>query len=150
VTPLLDPGVRPFFIISHPHTHMRFDPIILLAQDAAPTVAPVGQPGGMGGMLVPMILMMVIFYFVLIRPQRKQQKELEAKRNSLQIGDDVVTIGGIHGRVTNKADRTVTVKVADNTKIKFEKSAISQVFPNNKEKAAEPDAEESDEEPAKD
>ncbi|MBL9155191.1 MAG: preprotein translocase subunit YajC [Verrucomicrobiales bacterium] len=112
---------------------------VILAQDAPPA-APVAQPG-MGGMLVPMILMFVIFYFILIRPQRKQQKELEAKRNALQIGDDVITIGGIHGRVTNKTDRTVTVKVADNTKIKFEKSAISQVFPSGKEKPADSEPE---------
>lgn len=121
---------------------MSIEPVLILAQEAAP--APAGQPGGMGGMLVPMILMFVIFYFVLIRPQRKQQKELEAKRNALQIGDDVVTVGGIHGRVTNKTDRTVTVKVADNTKIKFEKSAISQVFPNNKDKPAEAESETAD------
>ena len=62
---------------------------------------------------------------------------MEKKREGIQIGDDVVTIGGIHGRVTNKADRTVTVKVANNTKVKFEKSAINQVFPNNKEQDAE-------------
>ncbi|MCB1079653.1 MAG: preprotein translocase subunit YajC [Verrucomicrobiae bacterium] len=96
-------------------------------------------------MLVPMLLMFVIFYFILIRPQRKQQKELEAKRAALQIGDDVITIGGIHGRVTNKTDRTVTVKVADNTKLKFEKSAINTVISNNKEQAAEADAEPADE-----
>ncbi|MCB1087649.1 MAG: preprotein translocase subunit YajC [Verrucomicrobiae bacterium] len=96
-------------------------------------------------MLVPMLLMFVIFYFILIRPQRKQQKELEAKRAALQIGDDVITIGGIHGRVTNKTDRTVTVKVADNTKLKFEKSAINTVISNNKEQAAEADAELADE-----
>ncbi len=113
---------------------------LILAQETAPAAPPAGdgpppqQPGGLGQMLPMMLLMMVIFYFVLIRPQRKQQKELEKKRDSIQLGDDVVTIGGIHGRVTNKTDRTVTVKVADNnTKIKFEKSAINQVFSNNKE-----------------
>lgn len=107
----------------------------ILAQETAPPSAPEkpGSPGGMGQMLPMMILMMVIFYFVLIRPQRKQQKELEKKREGIQIGDDVVTIGGIHGRVTNKADRTVTVKVSENTKIKFARTAINEVKPNNKE-----------------
>ena len=125
---------------------MSFQPhVIILAQEGGAAPAPAGSsspaaapaPGGMGGMLVPMILMMVIFYFILIRPQRKQQKELEAKRNALQIGDDVITVGGIHGKVTNKTDRTVTVKVAENTKLKFEKSAISQVFPSGKGAPAE-------------
>ena len=112
---------------------------ILLAQESAPAPA---NPNSLGGMFPMLLLMMVMFYFVLIRPQRKQQKELEALRGNLKIGDDVVTAGGIHGRVTNKTDRTVTVKVSDNTKIKFEKSAISQVFPSGK---AEPEAEEDEE-----
>ncbi len=125
---------------------MNFPQLHLLAQESAPAAPPAGPPqgpGGMGQMLPMMLLMMVIFYFVLIRPQRKQQKELEKKRESIQIGDDVVTIGGIHGRVTNKSDRTVTVKVSDNnTKIKFEKSAINQVFPNNKETDSDADDDE--------
>lgn len=107
---------------------MIFEFTTLLAQTPAP--APTG--GGMGQMLVPMILIMVMFYFVLIRPQRKQQKAMETLRNNLKIGDDIITAGGIHGRVTNKSDKTVTVKVAENTKMKFEKSAIAQVFPSNK------------------
>ena len=128
---------------------MNFPQHLILAQESAPAGSPGGPPQNpnanpMGSMLPMMLLMLVIFYFVLIRPQRKQQKELEKKRDSIQIGDDVVTIGGIHGRVTNKSDRTVTVKVSDNnTKLKFEKSAINQVFPNNKEQsdATEADAE---------
>jgi preprotein translocase subunit YajC len=120
---------------------MIFQFAALLAQEPAPA-----QPGGMGSMLVPMILIMVLFYFILIRPQRKQQKALEQLRNSLKIGDDVITAGGIHGRVTNKSDRTVTVKVAENTKIKFEKSAISQVFPGKS--AGEPADDDSEKETA--
>lgn len=124
----------------------------ILAQESTPPAAPAEpskpeNPGGMGQMLPMMILMMVIFYFVLIRPQRKQQKELEKKREGIQIGDDVVTIGGIHGRVTNRSDRTVTVKVADSTKIKFEKSAINQVYSNNKEDKSD-EAEEAEEAPS--
>ena len=128
----------------------------ILAQESTPPAAPPAggdapakpqNPGGMGQMLPMMLLMMVIFYFVLIRPQRKQQKELEKKREGIQIGDDVVTIGGIHGRVTNKSDRTVTVKVADSTKIKFEKTAINQVYSNNKEDKSD-EAEEAEEAPS--
>jgi preprotein translocase subunit YajC len=106
---------------------MNFEQFLLIAQDA-----PAKPPGGMMQMLTPMILIMVIFYFILIRPQRKQAKALENLRSNLNIGDDVITSGGIHGQITGKSDRTVTVRVTDGTKIKFEKSAISQVFPKNK------------------
>ena len=116
---------------------MNLDLLILLAQDT-PEPAPKG-PGGMGQMLMPMILIMVIFYFILIRPQRKQQKALEELRSNLNIGDDVITAGGIHGQISGKSERTITVRVADGTKIKFEKSSVSQVFPKNKGGAAAAD-----------
>lgn len=128
---------------------MTVPAISILAQDVEAPRPPDGPaPGGFGTMLPMMILMMVIFYFVLIRPQRRQQKELERKRESLRLGDDVITIGGIHGRVTAKSSRTVTVKVSDNTRIKFEKTAITQVFPNEKgkQREAEDDVEEEEEE----
>ena len=111
---------------------MNFDQVIIIAQEAPPEGDSTKKPGGMGQMLMPMVLIMDIFYFILIRPQRKQQKALETLRSNLNIGDDVITSGGIHGQITGKSDRTVTVRVTDGTKIKFEKGAISQVFPKNK------------------
>jgi preprotein translocase subunit YajC len=120
---------------------MNFEQFLLIAQDA-----PEKPPGGMMQMLTPMILIMVIFYFILIRPQRKQAKALEDLRSNLNIGDDVITAGGIHGQITGKSDRTVTVRVTDGTKIKFEKSAISQVFPKNKGGKGDDDASASDDE----
>jgi len=121
---------------------MNLDLLILLAQDA-PAPAPKG-PGGMGQMLMPMILIMIIFYFILIRPQRKQQKALEKLRSDLNIGDDVITAGGIHGQISGKSERTVTVRVTDGTKIKFERSSITQVFPKNKGGAEAADSDDSD------
>ena len=118
---------------------MNLDLLILLAQDA-----PAPKQPGMGSMLMPMILIMVIFYFILIRPQRKQQKALEQLRSSLNIGDDVITAGGIHGQISGKTERTVTVRVADGTKIKFEKSSITQVFPKNKGSADAADSDDSE------
>ncbi|NNE91182.1 MAG: preprotein translocase subunit YajC [Verrucomicrobiales bacterium] len=85
------------------------------------------QGGGMGSMLIPMILIMVMFYFILIRPQRKQQKAQEEMRNSLGIGDKVVTAGGIHGIITGQTKTTVSVKVADGMSIKFDRASIGQV-----------------------
>ena len=95
-------------------------PLTLLAQDAAPA-------GGGVGMFVPMILIMVMFYFILIRPQRKQQKAAEEMRKNVRVGDKVVTIGGIHGIVSGMTDKTVSVKVADAMSLKFDRSAIATV-----------------------
>ena len=91
-----------------------------------------------GGDMTSMILMMValfaIMYFFMIRPQNKKQKEIQKFRNSLQAGQDVVTIGGIRGtiRSIDENENTVTLEVATGTKIVFEKSAI---MPRTQEKA---------------
>lgn len=90
----------------------------------------------MGGFLIPMLLMLVMMYFVMIRPQQKKQKEQTKLIDNLKIGDEVITAGGIHGIVSNKSDRTVTVKVQDGVKIKFEKSSVTQVFGKDKGGAA--------------
>lgn len=76
----------------------------------------------------PMIVIFVLFYFMLIRPQRRAQKELQLKLAALKSGDEVVTNGGIHGLITNVADRTVTLKIADNVKIKIERQAIASIL----------------------
>ena len=70
------------------------------------------------------LIIIVIFYFFLIRPQMKRNKEQQQFRNSLQNGQKVVTIGGLHGRIAEIQDNTVTLEV-DNVKMKFEKSAIA-------------------------
>ncbi len=96
----------------------------LLAQ-AAPAAGQ-SQPSPFG-MLVPMILMFVVFYFIAIRPQRKKQQELQNQINAMKGGDSVVTSGGIHGVVSSLQERTITLKIADNVKIKVEKTAIAGV-----------------------
>ncbi len=91
-----------------------------------------GTGAGAGGQLLTMLvtfgLIIVIFYFLVIRPQNKKQKDTSKMLESLRKGDRVVTIGGIRGLVTAVKDQTVTVKVDDNTKIEFNKSAISAVL----------------------
>jgi len=78
--------------------------------------------------ILPFVLMIVVFYFFLIRPQKKQEKETAAMRNSLQVGDEVTTIGGIVGRITHVKDDIVTIETgADRNKIRFRKSAIATV-----------------------
>ena len=72
-----------------------------------------------------MLLFIGAMYFFMIAPQRKRQKQHEQMLNELQTGDNIVTIGGIFGKITNKTDKTFTIKVSDNTKIEILKSAVS-------------------------
>lgn len=92
----------------------------ILLQAAAP-----GQGGSMMSSLVMIVLIFVIFYFFMIRPQRKRQKELDNFRASLQVGDQVVTIGGIYGKVAEIGADYIMLEVSNNVKIKFDKNAIS-------------------------
>ena len=78
--------------------------------------------------ILPILLIFVIFYFFIIRPQNKKQKETEKMIAALKKGDKVVTIGGIHGTVAQTKEKTVIVKVDDNTKIEFLRSAIASVI----------------------
>jgi preprotein translocase subunit YajC len=92
--------------------------------------APAGgaPPGGLlGNPLVFMVLMIVMMYFLLIRPQRKRQKEHETLVKSLAVGDHVVLGGGEHGIVTSLHDRTIKVKIADNVKVEYERAAVATV-----------------------
>ena len=79
-------------------------------------------------MFVPLIFIMIIMYFLMIRPQKKRQAEQKTLIASLKTGDRVVTNAGIHGLIVNVKETTVMVKVADNVKIEMEKSAIANVF----------------------
>ncbi len=90
--------------------------------DAAPAAAPAG---GGSSMLIFILLMILIFYFFMIRPQQKKQKKLEEARNNLQRGDKVVTIGGIHGKITDIKDNTFTIEIAHDVRIEVDKAAIS-------------------------
>ena len=88
-----------------------------------------GAPGaGIGGFFIPLTLMLVIVYFMMIRPQRKRQMDHDKLVSTLKTGDRVVTNAGIHGLISNVKDTTVIVKVADNVKIEMEKSAIANVL----------------------
>ena len=79
-------------------------------------------------MWVMLILIFVVMWFFMIRPQRKQQKELEKFRNGLKKGDKIVTIGGIYGMVEEIKDKTVLIKVDENTKLKVDKNSLVSDF----------------------
>jgi len=77
--------------------------------------------------LAPFILMFAIFYFLLIRPQQKKQKQRGAMLNALKKGDKVVTVGGLHGTIAEITDDTVVIKVNDVTKLTFDRSSVNNV-----------------------
>src|SRR5688572_25015162 len=88
---------------------------------------PQGPGSLIGHPAVMMGLMVVMFYFLLIRPQQKQRKDQQARIAALQSGDKVVTSSGIHGIVHNVKEHTVVLKVAEGTMIEFDKLAIANV-----------------------
>lgn len=96
--------------------------------DMAYAMAP-GQPGGGGqglfGSLVPLILIFVIFYFLLIRPQQKKAKEHRKMIENLKKGDKVITSGGVYGVIEAISTNTVTLKIAENVRVKFGKAYIA-------------------------
>ncbi|MBO4917578.1 MAG: preprotein translocase subunit YajC [Bacteroidales bacterium] len=100
---------------------MNMNTLFILQAQAA------GQAAGQGagaGFWVMILLLFGVMYFFMIRPQRKQQKELDAFRSSLKKGDKVVTTGGIYGTVDEITDRTVLIKVDGDVKLRMDKSAI--------------------------
>jgi len=87
-------------------------------------------PGGIESLLssiVPFLLIIVIFYFLILRPQQKRQKERVKLLDSLNKGDKIITAGGLHGTVEAIDDKTILVKVADNVKLKMERSSVSTI-----------------------
>ena len=84
-----------------------------------------GEKGGSAQFFIMIILFGVIFYFFFIRPQMKRAKEQKKFREALKKGDKVITIGGMHGRITEIADTTFIVEVESGARIKIEKSAVA-------------------------
>ncbi|MDR0567642.1 MAG: preprotein translocase subunit YajC [Spirochaetaceae bacterium] len=105
---------------------------------------PDGAAAGGGGasalvQMVPFVLIIGIFYFLIIRPQNKKQKETQRMLEALKKGDKIVTIGGVHGVIQSVKERSVIVKVDDYTKIEFSRNAISSVEAAGKDEKAEKD-----------
>src|SRR4051812_8782943 len=97
-------------------------------------VAPGGQPGGPAGIVVgilPWLLIFVIFYFLMIRPQQRRVKEHQATIAAVKKGDEVITGGGIRGRVTRVTDDEAEVEIAQGVKVRVVKSTITHVLTAN-------------------
>ncbi len=89
-----------------------------------------GQAGGLTA-FVPLILMFVIFYFLLIRPQQKKAKEHQNMINSLKKGDRIITSGGVHGTIVSLGDTTVSIEIAENVKIKINRGNVGATLQGN-------------------
>src|SRR5574338_355006 len=108
---------------------MSNEPMLMMMQ-----AAPAGGQGGAAGLLIgilPWIAIFVIFYLLMIRPQQRRVKEHQAAIAAVKKGDEVITGGGIRGRVTKVNDEEVEVEIAQGVKIRVVKSTISQVLTGN-------------------
>jgi preprotein translocase subunit YajC len=89
-------------------------------------MTPQGQEGGGGfGSLIFLLLIIVIFYLFFIRPQMKRSKEQKKFRENLKKGDKIITIGGLHGKIVEVQDTTFTIEVAENIRLRVEKTAVA-------------------------
>ena len=113
---------------------MTFPMSFVMAQ-AAPAAGGGGFLAGPGFLLL-MIAMFGVMYFTSIRPQMKRQKELRAMVDALSKGDEIITNGGIAGRVDDLGETFITVEIAPNVKIKVQKGAVQQVLPKGTLKSA--------------
>ncbi|MFN4234802.1 MAG: preprotein translocase subunit YajC [Bacteroidia bacterium] len=86
---------------------------------------PQGQQGSGWASLLPLVLIFIVFYFFMIRPQMKKAKEAKKYRESLKKGDKIITIGGIHGKIVDINDATFIIEVEDGVKLKIEKTAVA-------------------------
>jgi len=101
---------------------------VLISNAFAQTTAAAGPMAGIGQFL-PIILMFVVLYFLMVRPQMKKAKEHKALLGGLSKGDEVVTQGGLAGRITKVGDDFVSIAIADNVEIQMQKPAITLVLP---------------------
>ena len=91
----------------------------------APPADGKGGGGGLLGSLLPLLLIIVVFYFFMIRPQMKKSKTEKQFRASINKGDKIVTIGGVHGKIVDVQETTLMIEVEGGNKLKIEKSAVS-------------------------
>ena len=102
--------------------------IFLQAEGAAAAAGTQQTAGGGWSMWIMLILIMVVMWFFMIRPQRKQQKELQKFRDGLKKGDKIVTVGGIYGTVAEIKEKVLIIEVDNNVKIKVDKNSVVKDF----------------------
>jgi preprotein translocase subunit YajC len=99
----------------------------VIISSAYAQAAPSGDPGFIG--FLPIVLMFVLLYFLMIRPQMKRAKETKAMIEALQKGDEVVTAGGVVGRITKMGEQYLTLEIAPETEIVVQRAAVSAPLP---------------------
>ena len=97
------------------------------AQAAAPAATPSGANGLMS--FLPLVLMFVVLYFIMIRPQMKRQKEHKAMIDALAKGDEIITAGGFLGKVSKLGDGFLSIEIANGVEVQMQRSAVIQVLP---------------------
>ena len=110
-----------------------------LAQAAAPSGGGGGGLFGSGGMMLPLLAMFAIFYFIVLRPQSKRQKELQKLLADLKKGDDVITSGGIIGKVSGMKDTELTLQLQEGVRVRVLRSAVTGLY-TGAASAAKPEA----------
>jgi preprotein translocase subunit YajC len=100
---------------------------VLISSAFAQSPSPMGDSGWAG--LLPIVLMFVLLYFLMIRPQMKRAKEHKTMTEALQKGDEVITAGGVLGKITRVGDPYLSVEIAPNTEIQVQKSAVQTLLP---------------------
>ena len=99
----------------------------MIISPAFAQAAPSGDPGYIG--LLPIVLMFVLLYFLMIRPQMKRAKETKAMIEALQKGDEVITAGGVLGRITRISDAYISLEIAPNMEINVQRAAVQVLLP---------------------
>ena len=99
----------------------------MIISPAFAQAAPSGDPGYIG--LLPIVLMFVLLYFLMIRPQMKRAKETKQMIAALQKGDEVITAGGVVGRITRLGEAYISLEIAPNTEISVQKAAVQVLLP---------------------
>jgi len=100
---------------------------VLISSAYAQAAPAGGEPGFMG--LLPIVLMFVLLYFLMIRPQMKRAKEAKAMVEGLQKGDEIITAGGVLGKISKMGEAYITVEIAPNTEISIQKAAVQTLLP---------------------
>ena len=100
----------------------------IISSAYAQTTGAAPASSGVSSILM-LVMFVVIFYFMLIRPQQKRAKEQQSMLSKLAVGDEVVTTGGLIGRITDVGDTLVTLELAEKVQVKLQKSAVTQLLP---------------------
>ncbi|HLS35396.1 MAG TPA: preprotein translocase subunit YajC [Bacillota bacterium] len=85
------------------------------------------QDGSILSLIIPLVLMFAVFYFLLIRPQQKRQREVKEMQDALQKGDNIVTIGGMHGKIHAMDEDTIVITTDDGVKLTYDRTSVREV-----------------------